>query len=134
MTELQIPEELRKLVSQVGDPVTSDQLAIYEKLQGMSDKSYKLRTIVNAWEGQNTEERRMRRGFGIAIIVALFIQIIVINAAFFLIGANKITVTQWVANTFIISVFTEIVSMTLLVLRYLFPKVGSDVMKLIENL
>ncbi len=89
---------------------------------------------MDAWREQHSEERKMRKEFATAIIVALFAQILIINTSFFLIGFNVIVVPQWVATTFIVSVFTEIISMTMLVLRYLFPKVGSEVRKLIKNL
>ncbi len=134
MSQPQLPPNLQNLVQSIQEPVTSDQLDMYAKWQDVSDKSYKLRTIVKAWEGQNAEERRMRKGFAIAIIIALFAQIIFINVAFCLIGFQKIEVSEWVANVFVVSVFTEIVSMTLLVLRYLFPKIGSEVMNLIKDL
>ena len=131
---LQLPDHLRSLVTDVGDPITPDDLQVYERLQDVSDRSYKLRTIVDAWGGQNTEERKMRRQFASAILIALFFQILIVNVSFFLIGLGILEVTEWVAQTFIISVFGEIVGMTMLVLRYLFPKIGSDVLELLKNL
>jgi hypothetical protein len=129
-----LPTEYREFVKEIGDPVTPDQLDIYGKYKKISDKSFRLRTIVQAWNDQQNEDRKMRKAFAIAILIALFLQLLIINAAFFLIGFNIINVPHWVASTFIVSVFTEIISMTMLVLRYLFPKVGTEVMSLIKKL
>jgi hypothetical protein len=131
---IQLPEQLQNIVSEIGGPVTSEQISNIGKLTEISDKSFKLRTVVNAWQNQHSEERIMRRGFAIAILIALFIQIAAINTAFFLIGFKIISVERWVSTTFIISVFVEIVSMTMLVLRYLFPKMGTELMQLVKNI
>ena len=133
-TKPTLPTEFQAFVKEIGDPVTSDQLDNYGKYKKIHDKSFRLRTIVEAWKDQQTEDRKMRKAFAIAILVALFLQVLTINVAFFLIGFGVINVPHWVASTFIVSVFTEIISMTMLVLRYLFPKVGSEVMSLIKKL
>jgi hypothetical protein len=129
-----LPTEIQDFVKAIGDPVTLDQLDNFGKYKKIHDKSFRLRTVVEAWKDQQTEDRKMRKAFAIAILIALFLQVLVINTAFFLVGFNVISVPHWVASTFIVSVFTEIISMTMLVLRYLFPKVGTGVMSLIKKL
>jgi len=57
-----------------------------------------------------------------------------VNFAFFAIGWGWITVSPWVANSFILAVFGEISGMVLLVVKYLFPKVSSDVLATLEKL
>jgi len=132
-TNLPLPPEFESLVREIGDPVDSDQIDLYKKWSEIENNTYKIKTIVSAWEKQHTDERVMRKGFARAIIIALFIQIAVINIAFFFIGFSLISVPEWVATTFIIAVFTEIISMTMLVLRYLFPRVGSEIIQLIKE-
>lgn len=126
--------QIKAKISEIGSEVTSKDLESYGKLKEIEDRSFRLRKIIDAWEKQHTEERNMRKGFAKAILFALFIQIVSINIAFFLIGFNKIHVEQWVANTFIIAVFTEISAMVFAIVKYLFPEKGNEILQLLVKL
>lgn len=132
--ELELPESLKAIVNKIGPPISSPELDTYRAISEISDKSHKLRTVLASWEGQQSEERRLRKVFAWALLVVLFLQILIINVTFFLIAYHSIEITPWVSNTFIISVFSEVVSMTFIVIRYLFPKVGMEFLSLIEKL
>lgn len=129
-----IPDDLKPFVKQVGSQVTSDQVDTYKTFNEVQNTNQKYKIILTAWEAQHREERNLRRKFAIAIFVVLLIQILAINVTFFLIGFKKMEVEKWVATTFIIAVFAEIVSMTLIVLRYLFPKASKELMELVQKL
>ncbi|UOQ74036.1 hypothetical protein [Hymenobacter cellulosilyticus] len=65
---------------------------------------------------------------------ALAFQILLVNTCFFLIGFNVLHVDADLSKIFVLAVFAEIVSMVLIVLRYLFPQVGTEFLQLIKEL
>jgi len=121
-------------VEEIGSAVTSDDIDTYRQIREIEDKSYKLKIVLDAWKAQKKEERKWRNIYAGVLLGFLFIQIVVVNVSFFLIGAGKLKVEEWVANTFIIAVFGEVASMTLVIVRYLFPKTGEEFPKIIEGL
>lgn len=121
-----LPEETlspntRRITQSIEKPVTNEDVAIYERVRRIEDESYELRTIVDSWEKQQSDERDLRNRYAKWLVIALFIQIAVINIAFFLIGFGLITVERWVAGSFIVGVFFEVTGMAFVVVRYLFP-------------
>jgi hypothetical protein len=129
-----IPDTLRDKVKSVGSAVTREDLDAYGRLREIEDKSYKLQKILEAWQNQHREERAMRKTYATALLAGLGVQMLLVNAAFFLIGFKLLQVEQWIANTFIMAVFAEIAGMTFFVIKYLFPKVSSDVLATLEKL
>lgn len=129
-----LPGSIREKVVSLGAPVTSDEVDTYGRLQEIRDKSKKQSTILAAWENQHKEERKLRKTYASWLLIGLFFQMLLVNAAFFAIGFKLIQVDIWVANAFILAVFSEIASMTFFVIKYLFPKVSSDVLATLEKL
>jgi len=129
-----IPETLKNRVVGIGGEVRPEDVDVYRRLREIEDKSYKLRTVLEARERQQSEERALRQGYAKKLLIALFAQMGLVNIAFFLIGFRWLAVEVWVANTFIMAVFGEIAAMALIMIKYLFPEVGSDVLGLIEKL
>ena len=123
----------QSLIKSISGEVTENDIDTFIKARQADDESYRIRTIVNAWEKQHTAEREIRKTYAYWLLVALFIQVVVANTAFFLLGLGIIVVEQWVANVFIVTVFGEIAGMSLLIVKYLFPKVGTDVLKYIDK-
>ena len=119
-------DHLPSQVLKIGSPLTVDDVDTYLKVRDADDKSYKLRVIVDAWKHQQTEDRRMRRGYAWGLLSIVALQVLVINGAFFLIGFGVITVEPSVLKYFFVSVFGEIAAMTLVILKYLFPKIGTE--------
>jgi hypothetical protein len=132
--EIQLPKEVNDLVEKIGSVVAPGDVDVYRSVREIDDKSYKLRTVISSWEGQQREERRLRRGYATWLLVALLLQMFLVDLAFFLIGYKQISVDRWVADAFIIGVFGEVAGMTLIVVKYLFPDTGSQLLKLIEKL
>lgn len=119
-----LPPDLQQFVFSIGSLVTSEDVDTYARLRQIADASHRDRAYVEAWERQQSQETDLRRGYAKWLLFALFLQIGVVNAAFFLIGANVLQVERWVAASFILGVFGEVTSMTVLVIRYLFPRRG----------
>ena len=129
-----VPQSLKDQVVGVGGKVRAEDIDAYGRLREIEDKSHKLRTVLEAWERQQSEERTLRGSYATKLLIALFVQIGIVDIAFFGIGAGFLEVPEWVANTFIVSVFGEIAAMALIVIKYLFPQVGGDLLALIEKL
>lgn len=110
-----------QFVEGIGREVTSDDIDTYARLIEIEDTSYTTRTILGAWEKQQTEERALRRTYAKWLLAALFVQIVIINLLFVLLGLGLLSVQKWVATSFIVSVFAEVSSMLFVVVRYLFP-------------
>lgn len=130
-----LSEKLKGKISSVGQPLTDiNQIDDYERLESIRNRSQKIQIILTTWETQQTEERNLRKTYAKWLLIALFSQILLINTAFFLIGFGFLEIEKWIATTFIIAVFIEISALLLVVVNYLFPKVGTELIKLIENL
>ena len=76
----------------------------------------------------------MRQKYAKWLLAAMFVQMALVNLAFLAIGFGWIQINPWVANSFILAVFGEISGMVLFIVKYLFPKVSSDVLATIEKL
>jgi len=131
---LNLPDAVQAKVVTIGSSVSRDEIEVYGRYQEIADRSARLNTVLQAWERQHTEERAMRQKYARWLLVGMLIQMALVNFAFFAIGWGWITVSPWVANSFILAVFGEISGMVLLVVKYLFPKVSSDVLATLEKL
>jgi hypothetical protein len=132
--KLEIPESLSTQVVGIGSKVHAEDVDTYGKIREIEDKSHKLRTVLDAWGTQQGEERELRKSYASKLIIALVVQLVIVDGVFIVMGAGGLTIPESVANTFIVSVFGEIAAMALIVTRYLFPKVGVEVLNLIEKL
>ena len=63
-------------------------------------------------------------------MLAMALQIGVINIVFILIGMKVLVFEQWTANTFIMSVFAEVAALVLLVVKYLFARPDDTLLRL----
>lgn len=131
----ELPPSIRDKVLSIGRPLHSSRdIDHFERIEDIRNRSRKLKTVLTAWETQQKEERGLRRTYANYLLAALFLQILLINGAFFGIGAGYLVVEKWVATTFIMAVFFEVVALVLVIVKYLFPKVGSEVLNLIEKI
>lgn len=111
-----------RFVESIGRQVTSDDIDTYARLTQIEDTSYRIRMIVEAWAKRQTEERALRLQYAKWLLIALSLQVALVNITFFLIGLNVLSVEKWVATSFILGVFAEVTGMTLVVIRYLFAQ------------
>lgn len=132
--EVRIPDNLNKIVLSVGPSMSSEEIDTYGKFKEIEDRSYKLKKILDAWERQHTEERKLRVTYAKYLLSAIFVQLVLVNLVLFLLGFGIIKLEQWMANIFVVSVFAEIVGMAHIILKYLFPKLGGEVLELLKSL
>ena len=130
----QLPENLRRLVEKVEAPVQPAELDAYSKLKDLENRSYHLRTIVDAWGNQQTQDRKLRSGYSWWLAWVLSLQLCLVNVVFILIGTGNLHYERWVTNTFVISVFGEVTSLVLIIVKYLFPQSSGKVLELLERL
>ncbi len=129
-----VPDELAPLVQFVGAPVKPDDVKSYGEYQEILNQSRRTRAIVESWEGQQNEERTLRRQYATWLMWAVTAQVVVANVAFFLIGFGNLAVPQWVASVFFGSVFAEVSGLAFLVVKYLFPSSEGAIHSLIQKL
>ncbi len=100
----------RRQVSQIGTPVTSEEIDTFERLSRLQGRE----------EGERGD-RRLRLGYGITLLVLLSIQIISVTVFTFLIGLGYMQIDQWISTTFVGGTLGEVSGLAFLVVRYLFP-------------
>jgi hypothetical protein len=128
-----LPAAVRRVPRKVGGSLTSDQIDDLGKLQDIRERSKHHRTIVNAWRQQQEQDRKMRRQYATWLMVAMSLQSVAINVVFVLIGCGVLKFDQWTTNTFIVSVFAELSTLVLLVVKYLFPSTTDKILDLIDR-
>jgi len=102
------------------------------KVQAATDKSHIIHGLLYSWATQQSQERKLRRLYAICFMIVLGIQIILLNIVFILIGLGKLSISDVQFNAFFISMFGEIISLVLIITKYLFQK--SNDSKLFELL
>ena len=102
------------------------------KMREATDKSYKIRRLIDSWAIQQSQERKLRKLYAVCFICFLAVQLFFMIVAFFLIGCQVIVVSDLQFNTFFISSFGEIISLVFVVTKYLFSK--NDDVKILETL
>lgn len=129
----QVPESLQNLIRDVGRFVSLSDVDTYGKLRQIQDRSHLIRTIVKAWKDQQSQDRTMRDRYAYYLIAAMGIQALIVNIVFVLMGCSVLTFEPWTAKTFILSVFAEIASMVLIVVKYLFTPSSDRVLQLLRD-
>jgi len=122
------------MITEVGKPVTPSDVETLDRYAQIRDRSYQLRTFVEAWKEQQNSDRKMRSRYATWILIVVSVQIILINIAFFMIGAKVLEIEKWVANVFITAVLIEVSSLVLIVVKYLFPEGMKSAVDLIDHI
>ncbi len=102
------------------------------RVREADDRSHKLHILLSSWSEQQSQERKLRKIYAICFVILLCLQIVMMAVAFYLIGIGKFNITETQFNVFFVSIFGEIVSLVLIITKYLFPKDGDR--KLLEML
>ena len=100
-------------LSSIGTPVTSEDIEVYDRLSQIQTRGQEARG-----------DYSLRIFYGRALLVLLFGQVMAVTAIAFLMGFGVIRLDRWVATTFVGGTLGEVVAMTLVVVRYLFPTGG----------
>lgn len=129
----QVPDNLKGLVEDLGNPVTSSDVDSYGRLKQIEDRSHQVRTIVKAWKDQQIQERAMRERYARYLIAGMGLQALLINVVFILIGANVLSFEPWTSRTFIMAVFADIAGMVLIVVKYLFTRSSDNLLQFLNR-
>ena len=112
-----MPSDIDSLIglhlSSIGTPVSSYDIEVYDRLSQIQTRGQEARG-----------DYSLRLFYGRALLVLLFAQVVAVTAVAFLMGFNIIQLDRWVATTFLGGTLGEVVAMTLVVVRYLFPTGG----------
>ena len=100
-------------VSSIGTPVTSEDIEVYDRLSQIQTRGQEARG-----------DYSLRIFYGRALLLLLFCQVMAVTTIAFLMGFDIIQLDRWVATTFVGGTLGEVVAMTLVVVRYLFPTGG----------
>lgn len=121
-------------VLSIGEVVTPQDIDSYRAFQEIEDRSYIIRTITSSWERQQKEERNLRRRYACWLLAGVFVQVVLANVAFFLVGTGNLEVEEWLTGTFIVGTFGEVVGLAMIVTKYLFPEFKFEPLSLLERL
>jgi hypothetical protein len=123
----------KNLVTSVEGNVTKEEIDTWGRYQEIQDKSYRMRSIIETWRGQQELDRRLRKIYATIMVIALFIEIVFSFTVILLIGYEKIRIDQWVANVFFTAVFAQTAAMIMAIVKYLFPPTNVEFLKLLEK-
>jgi len=126
-----VPQSIRNLVEAVAEPISPTEIDVYGRWQEIENDSFRVRTVLNAWKQQQTQDREMRRKYANWLMLAMGLQMASVNLIFILLGCQVLAFEPWTANTFIMSVFAETAALVLFVVKYLFARPEDTVLKLI---
>lgn len=121
-------------VLSIGEVVTPQDIDSYRAFQEIEDRSYIIRSITGSWERQQKEERKLRQRYARWLLAGVFVQVVLANVAFFLVGTGHLEVEEWLAGTFIVGTFGEVVGLATIVTKYLFPEIKFEPLSLLERL
>jgi hypothetical protein len=107
-------------------PLTDQDLNAYQTVNAVENSKIKLNTVLDLWKTQTKTDIELRKRFAYYVLAALFIELLCGNAIMFLIGFGLLDIKEWVANVFYVGMYGQIISITLYVIRYLFPAPKKD--------
>lgn len=120
-------EDVERVLSGITtDKMTAADLKILSTKHGLEDKRFKLINVLNIWRKTQKNERKLKKVVAYMILGGLATELIAGNTAFFLIGFGLFKVPEWVAQTFFIGMYAQIISVVLIVVKSLFPTPKSD--------
>ncbi len=105
-TSSDLPKELQALVTDVGRPVTSQDVDAYRQLQRIKDDTLRIRTVLKAWKEEQTQDRNLRDRYAFWLMLGLGVQVVTITTIYILMGLELLKYEVWTANTFIMGVFS----------------------------
>lgn len=119
---------------QMGSSVNPEDVDSQIRATEASDRSYRVRTIINEWSIQQREDRALRRRYANWVLGFLGFELLFISVAFLLIGSGAIVVMESVSQVFIGSVFAQVIAVSAVVMKYLFPDSSVRFLELLEKL
>ena len=123
-----------KNIKEIVNNVSYEEIDVYSKLKQTEDKSFRLHAIISAWEKEQDLDRGLRNKYSLALICFFGFEIILASTLMILISFKIIDVKEWIVNVFFAGVFTQTSALVITVVKYLFPEIKIEFLKLIKNL
>lgn len=106
----------------------------WSQIVDIDNKRRKNRLVLRLFHMHHKTERKLKVYFSIFILSALFIEVATGNVVMFLIGAKVLNVAQWVADTFYVGMYGQIITIAMTVVRHLFPKPKQDLISQLNEM
>lgn len=87
--------------------------------------------IINLCEDDSKDNRKLKSKYGIILLCVLIAQLIIINIFFYLKGIEYLKCSDLVFNYFITGTFIEIISLVIVIVKFLFNDNLGDALKII---
>lgn len=87
----------------------------------LEDQRFQIRAFVSTWEENHKKERELKGKVAMWIFLGLGAEILFGNVAFYQYGVGNMHFPEWVAQTFFVGMYTQIIGIVTIVVRSLFP-------------
>lgn len=121
-------------VTQLFSELHTGDLNTLEKLYYLDNHGQKMAVILDSWEKQQSEERRLRKFYATVLLVGVFSQMVFIDVLVCLLGRGVLVLEKWVVSSVIFTVFLEIMGLVAVVIQYLFPKKDGEFLRIIKDM
>ena len=131
------PEELPAIPTEdvsVEKLRTSKAVERHERIESVKIRRQKIDLVLDLWKKESDEVKSARKWFAYPLLFALFVQGLLADVVFVLLGLDVLRVDEWTARVFIMSVFAELAAMVFFIVKYLFSRTDRDLLSLIEKL
>jgi cation transport ATPase len=112
--------------SQISDYTDTEAINNYVLVVEARNKSHKITELTEAWKEYQKSERMLRKNIAYIVFSILSVEIIAGNVFFLFYGLKKITFPQWLATSFFVAMFVQVVSIVIVIINGLFPKPKED--------
>ena len=112
------------------DEVQCDELCEYDGDFSTSD--YVITSLVDTWQRQQEEDRKLKSKYGIWVMVLLLSEIIFLGIVFVFIGLGHLVFNELVINAFVLTVFGQIIGIVYIIVKNLFSD-GNQIIDIIKE-
>lgn len=120
------PKQAKSLIKKTVGSTNNEDIDAYKTVKDVDSKNYTSKKFIDTWESQQESERQIKKLVAILILIGLFVEMLAGNATMFFIGFGKMSIPQWVASVFFVGMYTQIITLTTIVVKNLFPAPKKD--------
>lgn len=85
-------------------------------------KLRKVDELLNTWKDHQKNERQIRTQIARWVFIILSVELLIGNTAFILFGCKVLTFPEWLAVSFFIGMYVQVISVVMVVVNGVFPK------------
>jgi hypothetical protein len=134
-------EQDKDLLGSVANKVTGilgsvnpDEIDNYTRAQEALDKSYRIRTVLAVWKDEQGLDRVLRSRYAKILLGFLGFEILLASVLIFFIGFGIFQIKEWIINVFFVGVFSQASSLVVVIVKYLFPQIKAEFLKLLKEI